>query len=104
MARDYRGQEMEDGVTDAITYGDEVDVTMAHIVVAMAEVPSWGTGMEIQMAYGLHRPVFSICSKKNPSPWLKKRSYVIVPNGSQARTAIRQYILDHTIGGIRTTV
>lgn len=76
MDRDYRGIEVE-SVKEIIS-GDEKDIDNSDIILAMAELPSWGTAMEIRDAFNWkNKQVIVVCSKDRPSPWLIGNSHKI---------------------------
>ena len=77
MRRDYRGR--EDECVNELVEGDELDIANSDFVLAYCPKPSWGMAMEIQFAaHELKIPVISITTGRI-SPWLRKRSTVIVP-------------------------
>jgi nucleoside 2-deoxyribosyltransferase len=70
MRRDYRG--IEANSVKEIIQGDEEDIRQCDIVLAMANIPSWGTAMEIRAAFSeMKKHVITICDSPKPSPWLK---------------------------------
>jgi len=70
MRNDYRGREMEPGVTQLIIEGDKNDICGCDIILVNANKPSWGTGMEIFYSKSLGKRVIIVCADDKPSPWL----------------------------------
>ena len=68
MRRDYRGVE-GDHVKDLVA-GDLQDIAACNVVLVRAEVPSWGTAMEIVYAKLLGKEVVAFGAGSRPSPWL----------------------------------
>ena len=70
--RDYRGRELEPGIAAKIVSGDIEDISAStHILVGLDQA-SWGTAMEIRMAYSeFNLPVHQVLASDKPlSPWL----------------------------------
>ena len=77
MDRDYRGMEMQPGITERIVEGDKDDIRQCDVMLMNCPKPSWGTAMEImygfELRYGLMHPpriVVVIPEGVTPSPWL----------------------------------
>ncbi len=82
MRRDYRG--IEDDSVNAIVSFDIQDINASDIVLAIADVPSWGTAMEIYYAYSIGVEVVTVCGQQRISPWLRRHSSVIFRTISEA--------------------
>jgi nucleoside 2-deoxyribosyltransferase len=67
-ARDFRG--IEAGNEQEIVTRDLEDIDRAHVMLARAERPSWGTAMEIFYARGRGVRVVAFGAGQFPSPWL----------------------------------
>lgn len=78
MRRDYRGREHE--CAAEIIEGDEADIAASDGVLVSADKPSWGTAMEIRMAFSeLGKPVVVVCPPDmRLSPWLIGHSNQVV--------------------------
>ena len=72
MDLDCRGRE-QDAEQELVDY-DTAGIASSDIVLAMAEKPTWGTAMGIQMAWAMHKMVMTVCLSDKPSPWLKNRT------------------------------
>lgn len=68
MRRDYRGKEAMS--VKAIVAGDMADIRACDVVLANATRPSWGTAMEIRIAYELGKFIVAFGAGEKPSPWL----------------------------------
>lgn len=68
MRRDYRGKEADS--VEAIVEGDTQDILASDFILAMCNRASWGTAMEIRMAWRCGIPVIIVCDAEHPSPWL----------------------------------
>jgi hypothetical protein len=81
MRRDYRGRELEPGITTEIVAGDLEDIAVSHGLLVFYDTPSVGTAMEIFHAkYNLGKPVVVIdVSDRPPSPWLLHHADKVVP-------------------------
>jgi hypothetical protein len=88
MRRDYRG--VEDSHVDEIVKGDIKDIAESRYVLAMCTRPSWGTAMEIFLAYNAGRSVFIIIPSGPISPWLKYHSSARFTSLRQGCDAILQ--------------
>lgn len=82
MRRDYRGR--EDQCVEEIVRGDLDDLDNSDVVLAMADSPSWGTGMEIAYAYMKGKPIIVVCSAGRVSPWLRRHALALVKTLSDA--------------------
>lgn len=92
MIRDYRGRELEPGITKVIVEQDKLDIYLSTAVLVYFDQPSVGTAMEVLHAWTIQRPVFvANVSGKLPSPWLVYHSRAISPDLSQALDAVRWY-------------
>jgi hypothetical protein len=68
MRRDYRG--IEGDHTNDIVLGDIQDIVQSSVILVRAEVPSWGTAMEIVYAWVLGKAIIAFGAGSRPSPWL----------------------------------
>lgn len=76
MVRDYRG--LEDEKWSEIVSLDERDIRSSTGLLVNATKPSWGTAMEMQMAYDLCKPIVSwVGDTEVVSPWVKHRSQMV---------------------------
>lgn len=75
MRRDYRGKELES--VREIVQGDEADICESDILLVNAERPSWGTAMEVRLAWGSGKRIVTVCPSDKPSPWLIYHSSVV---------------------------
>jgi hypothetical protein len=76
MDFDCRGKEAE--LESQLVAFDTVGIASSDIVLVMANKPSWGTAMAIQMAWAQHKFILTVCADEKPSPWLKNRSNVLL--------------------------
>lgn len=88
MRRDFRGREalhVADIVND-----DIADIVRCDLVLAMCEVPSWGTAMELRIAHNKARPVYAVIGLNAPaiSPWLAYHATHLFATVGQAVDAI----------------
>lgn len=90
MRRDYRGKEAES--VFQIICGDTEDIRQSDILLVNAVRPSWGTGMEIYMAYKAPFccQVIVVCPDDRPSPWLVGHSHKIVKSFPEAFALLKQ--------------
>lgn len=72
MDFDCRGKEAE--LEDQLIAFDTTGIASSDYVLVMANKPSWGTAIGIQMAWSMHKKIFTVCEDEKPSPWLKNRS------------------------------
>lgn len=69
MRRDYRGKEAAN--VKAIVEGDIEDIRSSDVIIAMCPKPSWGTAMEIRLAWTFGKRIISVVPSLVPlSPWL----------------------------------
>lgn len=82
MDLDCRGkeQEMEQRLVDFDTAG----IASSDIILAMADKPTWGTAMGIQMAWAMHKNIIVVCPSDKPSPWLRNRTTSMFNNFDDA--------------------
>jgi len=95
MRRDYRGREHNYGVAEEITRNDQIDVVVADVLVVNGNNmnrPTWGTAMEVQMAFSFHKFIITICDEELPSPWLPERSSVMVKSVEEAVRVLEENI------------
>lgn len=92
MRRDYRGREAE-SVAEIIS-GDEEDIAASDGILVSADRPSWGTAMEIRLAFKeLGKPVVVVCPEGMAiSPWLRGHSNRIVHSYADALAAFRELL------------
>ena len=76
MDLDCRGREKE--MEDELVLFDTGGIASSDILLVLAETPSWGTAMAIQMGWAQHKYIVSICPDVCVSPWLNNRSNIIV--------------------------
>lgn len=87
MDLDCRGREKE--MEQALVDFDTAGIASSRIVLVMANTPSWGTAMAIQMAWAQHKYIVTVCDSDKPSPWLVNRSTVILKSLESAITHIK---------------
>jgi hypothetical protein len=75
MDRDYRGQ--EDQNVEEIVHGDIADVDAADFILVRADLPSWGTAMEVRHAFVSGKRVVAFTNTPRISPWLKYHTHAI---------------------------
>lgn len=68
LRRDYRGIEAQH--VNEIVQGDTEDIVKSSAVLVNVTSPSWGTAMEIRLAWSLHKPIYAFGAPDKPSPWL----------------------------------
>lgn len=89
MDRDYSG--VEDSHVDAVVEGDKHDILHSQYVLVMASRPSWGTAMEIHMAWGSKVPVHAVVPDGIAvSPWLRYHTTAIYPTLRDACLGLAQ--------------
>lgn len=88
MNFDCRGKEKE--LEQELVDLDTAGIASSDIILVMAEKPGWGTAMGVQMAWGMHKSIVSICSSVKPSPWLRNRSSHIVKDVAEAVILIKE--------------
>jgi nucleoside 2-deoxyribosyltransferase len=71
MRRDYRG--IEDQSVEAIVQGDIEDIEASDFILVNATRPSWGTAMEIRMAFAekSKQVILVVDPSQRISPWLR---------------------------------
>lgn len=75
MSRDYRGRELDLGVTREIVEGDKADIDRCTDLLVYVERPSWGTAMEILYAWERGIRVTIVDRSQTPlSPWVMYHS------------------------------
>ena len=81
MRRDYRGRELEPGITAEIVAGDLVDISNCHGLLVFYDGPSVGTSREVfHASHNRGKPVVVVdVSCRPPSPWLVHRADRGVP-------------------------
>ena len=67
---------------------DKLGITNADIVLVNASAPSWGTAMEILLAYQLHKIIVVFTKDKKISPWVLFHSSIITESLDDAITHI----------------
>jgi hypothetical protein len=90
MRRDYRG--IEDKYPGEIVEGDKTDIKNSDVILVLANVPSWGTAMEVFFASSLGKRIVCVCGKDNPSPWLKYHSDYITRDMECAVAIIKSIV------------
>lgn len=75
MDFDCRGRELE--LEQQLVDFDTAGIASSDIALVMANAPSWGTAMAVQMAWAQHKHVVTVCDSEHPSPWLRNRSNVM---------------------------
>jgi nucleoside 2-deoxyribosyltransferase len=71
MNRDYRAfDHLSQNTIEEIVELDKLDIDNSDIVLAMAQVPSWGTAMEIIYAAERYKNVICVVNPGRISPWV----------------------------------
>lgn len=78
MRRDYRGREHDHA--RKIVEGDIYDINAADIVLAKCDAPSWGTAMEIRIAFDAHKSILVVADRATASPWLRYHATAMFPS------------------------
>ncbi len=79
MDRDYRGQELEFGISNEIVINDKKDISNCDYLLVYYNKPSVGTSMEILFAYFLNKKIILVDKSSTPlSPWLIYHCSIIV--------------------------
>jgi hypothetical protein len=95
MRRDYRGKEMEPGITHMIVKGDKTDYRKADIMLVYSPKPSYGTAMEMFDAFeNLKKWVVVVNADAHPSPWLVEHCDYRVPTFEAAFEVIKTIITE----------
>ena len=68
MDRDFRGDELANAAR--IVEGDIAAFGACDVILANAARPSWGTAMEVRIAYAKRTPVVAFSGGSPVSPWL----------------------------------
>jgi hypothetical protein len=72
----------------SIVLNDEKMVTSADALLVLGERPSWGTGMEVQLAHMMHIPIFVVVRGNletlDISPWLINRATIFFDDMNKA--------------------
>lgn len=83
MRRDYRGR--EDEYIDEIVGGDKTDIYSCDVFLAYAWQASWGTAMEIHLAWEQDKRVIVVVPEgQRVSPWLRYHSDSVVGSLGEA--------------------
>lgn len=90
MRRDYRGRELEPGISKEIVDGDIADIDACDAVVAYFDKPSVGTSMEVFYAKHVKKkPVIVIDASDKPlSPWMVHHADHVVRHVSVALACV----------------
>lgn len=73
---DFRGREHENAIE--IVRTDTLAIGVCDYVLANACRPSWGTAMEIQMAWDAGKGVVAFSDAKSISPWLTAHTHAVL--------------------------
>ena len=93
MRRDYRGREMDTGVSDEIVVGDIHDCEDCDVAIAYRPKPSDGSAMEQVILSKLNKPCIVIVPEGvNPSPWTvnKRFATLVVKTEKEAALWIKE--------------
>jgi nucleoside 2-deoxyribosyltransferase len=83
MVRDYRGR--EDDCYEEIVHLDLLDIEKCNVFLAYCWQASWGTAMEIRLAYELGCTVVVVVPEgERISPWLRYHADTIVTTLTEA--------------------
>lgn len=89
MTRDYRGREADPIVIAQIVTYDKTAIGNCDAVIVNARRPSWGTAMEVHVAWSHGKRVISVVQdSRTVSPWLAYHSTVITDSWSEAALLI----------------
>jgi nucleoside 2-deoxyribosyltransferase len=86
MDRDYRGKENEN--VARLVEDDLTDIQASDIVLACVLAPSWGTAMEIRVAWELRKTIIG-WGTSHPSPWLQYHTTVLFGTLEEALAFLR---------------
>lgn len=75
MDNDYRG--LEGRFLERLVEKDKAWIMSSKTILANCPAPSFGTAMEIQYAWTLHKQIVAI--SEHTSPWLRYHATVVVP-------------------------
>lgn len=78
MSRDYRGRELEPGISTEIVVGDKEDIRNSDIILVFSPKPSVGTSMETFFAFEIGKTVLAVHPPDRPSPWLLEHTTKLV--------------------------
>jgi hypothetical protein len=87
MRHDYRGNELRNEIE--IVMRDTLDIQSAAVVLANVSKPSWGTAMELRIAFDSDVPVVAFGCGDSPSPWLVFHCECIVATLEEAISEVR---------------
>jgi nucleoside 2-deoxyribosyltransferase len=85
--RDFRGHERDNA--RRIVEGDIRDIEQSDIVLVMCSEPSWGTAMEMRLAFGIHKTIVAVVpDKSSVSPWVRYHATVLYERFDEALSYI----------------
>jgi nucleoside 2-deoxyribosyltransferase len=90
MCRDYRGRELEHGISAEIVQGDLADIDRCDVCLFACPRPSYGTAMEIFYASRAGKRVIVFVANGNtaPSPWLVHHASTVVQGLEMALSVV----------------
>ena len=89
MARDFRGK--EDMNVEEIVKGDIADIDAADFILVRADLPSWGTAMEVRHAFVTGKKIVAFTDSDRISPWLRYHTHAIYDSLQRACMAVLNF-------------
>lgn len=89
---DYRGQESITGIAKQVVERDKRDIVACDTILAKCDMPSYGTAMEIQFAWSLHKQIIVVTSSM--SPWIRYHANYVFPTVEAAINAMEYPTLE----------
>jgi nucleoside 2-deoxyribosyltransferase len=89
MARDFRGK--EDMNVEEIVKGDIADIDAADFILVRADLPSWGTAMEVRHAFVTGKKIVAFTESDRISPWLRYHTHAIYESLQRACMAVLNF-------------
>lgn len=88
MDRDFRGDELANAAR--IVEGDINAFSACDVILVNAARPSWGTAMEVRIAYAKRTPVVAFSDGSPVSPWLTYHAETVVSTLEEAANYIHR--------------
>lgn len=99
MDRDYRGRELEPGISREIVFNDMKDIENSDALLVYFDKPSVGTSMEVFYAhFNLKKFIVVVnVSGKPISPWMMEHSSHVVNTLEDGVTLLKAHLLPSSI-------